>query len=150
MEDEMSYERLIAEHARIDAILGRLKALVEADQPCASLAMLALSDLSSELSHHLEHEDSFIYPRMIVGQDQTARDVAWRFVTDFAALREDWQVYLAEWNTECIVEDWAMFCRESEAMIARIARRVRAENELLYTAALASGAIQLRERRKAA
>ena len=89
----MSYERLIAEHGRIDMGLGRLQLLVEADEPDAAAITISLSDLSRELSAHLDYEDSFIYPRMI----------------------------------------------------ARLTERIRAENELLYTAALQAGAIRLRK-----
>ena len=140
----MSYERLIAEHGRIDMALGRLQLLIEADAPDAGAVTICLSDLSCELTAHLEYEDSFIYPRLIASSDRQTSTTAREFVEDFAQLREDWELYLSEWNRDCIVADWAQFRHYTHVMIARLTERIRAENELLYAAALQAGAIRLR------
>ena len=141
----MSYERLIAEHGRIDMALGRLQRLIDADVADSSAVIIALSDLSRELTDHLDYEDSFIYPRMIASANPQASAMAQEFVEDFAQLRADWGLYLGEWNSECIAEDWAEFRHQTVTMVARLAERVRAENELLYAAALQVNAIRLRK-----
>ena len=141
----MSYETLIAEHGRIDMALGHLQRLIDADAPDTIAVTLALSDLSAELSHHLAHEDSFIYPRMIATGNTGISATAQEFVEDFAQLRADWGVYLTEWTAECIEADWLSFKFDTCRMIVRLAERVRAENELLYVAALQAGAIRLRK-----
>lgn len=141
----MSYERLIAEHGRIDMALGRLQLLIEADARDPGAVTIGLSDLSRELTHHLDYEDSFIYPRMIASGNAMAATTAQEFVEDFAQLRADWGLYLGEWNSECIAADWDGFRHETRRMIARLADRVRAENDLLYAAALQAGAIRLRK-----
>jgi iron-sulfur cluster repair protein YtfE (RIC family) len=145
----MSYERLIAEHALIDAALVRLQALVAAPEPDLPAVTIALADLSGELSHHLAHEDSFLYPGLIGSHNAEARRVATRFVQDFEQLRRDWDLYLREWTAECIGEDWDAFGIETVNMIARLDQRVKAENALLYTEALRTGAIPLRDLRAA-
>lgn len=141
----MSYERLIDEHAQIDVVLERLRALVEAETPDLPAVTIALSNASSELTHHLAHEDSFIYPRMIGGESDVARDAATAFVSDFAALRDDWALYLSEWNAECIGSDWQTFRAATLTMIERLAKRVEAENTVLYAAALRESIIPLRD-----
>lgn len=140
----MSYETLIAEHARIDRAVARLGALTRADTPDVPAVVIALSDLSGELAHHLAHEDSFIYPRMIAGPNPDAAAVAASFVNEFAALTHDWERYLGEWNSECIAADWDQFRHDTEAMNARLALRVARENEVLYSVALNASAIPLR------
>ncbi len=145
----MSYERLIAEHALIDAALSRLEALVAVAVPDLPAAIIALADLSGELAHHLAHEDSFIYPGLIQGRNPEARRVAERFVADFEELRDAWNLYLREWTPDCIAGDWEIFRIETGTMIVRLAQRVKAENALLYAEALRTGAIPLRDRRAA-
>jgi iron-sulfur cluster repair protein YtfE (RIC family) len=141
----MSYERLIAEHGRIDMALGRLQRLIDEDLPDSLAVVIGLSDLSRELSAHLAFEDSFIYPRMIASANPQASATAQEFIEDFAQLGQDWRVYQGEWNAECIAADWAEFRHQTRAMIARLAERGRAENQLLYAAALQAGAIRLRK-----
>lgn len=145
----MSYERLIAEHALIDAALARLEALVAAAIPDIPAVIIGLADLSNELAHHLAHEDSFIYPRLIQGRNPRARRVAERFVEDFDELRGAWNLYLREWTSDCIAGDWEIFRIETGTMIVRLAHRVKAENALLYAEALRTGAVPLRDQRAA-
>lgn len=140
----MSYERLIAEHGRIDMALGHLQRLIDAEEPDSPAVVIALSDLSRELTHHLDYEDSFLYPRLIASANPQASAAAQEFAEDFAQLRGDWNLYLTEWHAECIAADWAEFTHHTRTIVARLADRVRAENELLYAAALQVGAIRLR------
>ena len=142
----MSYERMIAEHGQIDRGLYRLQLLIEAGEPDASAVTILLSDLSQDLTAHLEYEDRIVYPRMLASADEHTSSTARAFVEDFAQLRRDWELYFSEWNRDCIVADWAEFCRYTRSMIARLTARIRAENEQLYTAALQAGAIRLRRR----
>ncbi|UZK66108.1 hemerythrin domain-containing protein [Sphingomonas sp. M1-B02] len=140
----MSYERLIAEHDRIDDAVSQLLALVEVETPDVDAIIIDMAVLSCELSEHLAHEDSFIYPRMIAAQNTGMSDAAKRFVLEFSTLRADWVQYLAEWGRETILADWETFSAETRAMLARLAARISAENNLLYPAALREGAINLR------
>ena len=141
----MSDERLIAEHGRIDMALGRLSLLIEADTPDTAAVTIGLSDLSRELVAHLSYEDSHIYPSMIASANPQAALTAQEFVEDFVQLREDWRVYQGEWNAECIAGDWAEFRHQTRTIVSRLAERGRAENQLLYAAALQAGAIRLRK-----
>jgi iron-sulfur cluster repair protein YtfE (RIC family) len=140
----MNYERLIAEHARIDLAVGDMLGLVGEATPDVDAVVLKLSDLAGELREHLAHEDSFIYPAMIAARDTLISDTAKNFVAEFAALRHDWGLYLSEWSAETIQTDWETFRTETRSMMNRLAARVSAENELLYPAALQHGVISLR------
>lgn len=141
----MSYERLMREHARIEIAAKRLLELVSAADPLVDAVVIALSDLSQELGAHLAHEDSFIYPRMIQGENTLMRDAANAFAAEFASLRTDWSIYLSEWGTECIAADWLHFREATHAILDRLQRRIDAENNILYTTALREGAVTLRE-----
>jgi iron-sulfur cluster repair protein YtfE (RIC family) len=141
----MNYQRLMDEHDRIDAALATLYALSRSARPDLPAVIIGLSDLAGELDRHLAHEDSFIYPRMISGASGGASDVALAFIDDFARLRADWALYLREWTTDAIAADWTGFREETQSMMARLADRVKAENTLLYAAALQASAIQLRD-----
>jgi iron-sulfur cluster repair protein YtfE (RIC family) len=144
METQVSYKRLIDEHARIDERTQLLTELVSAAEPDVPAVLIALSDLSCELTQHLAHEDSFIYPRMIAARDTELAESASAFVHDFAALRSDWCLYLTEWTSDAIAGDWQTFQQETRAILARLATRVWAEDELLYPAAFRNGLIPLR------
>ena len=141
----MSYERFIAEHARIDASGEALLELTGADQPDVPAVIIALSDLSCELTGHLAHEDSLIYPRMIAARNTELSETASHFVEEFAALRADWDVYLREWGSDAIAGDWQEFREQTRSILARLAKRVRAENDLLYPAAFRAGLLPLRD-----
>jgi hypothetical protein len=143
----VNYETLIAEHDQIAARTARLELLIQSGTPDVAAVVLALSDLSREVTHHLAHEDSFIYPRMIAGGNFECSAVAMAFIAEFADLTREWQAYLGEWNSECIAADWDHFRRETVTLLARIADRIRAENDVLYVVALKNNAIHLRERR---
>ncbi|HEX8302020.1 hemerythrin domain-containing protein [Sphingomonas sp.] len=107
--------------------------------------MIALSDLSQELGAHLAHEDSFIYPRMIQSDNALTREAASAFTAEFASLHADWTMYLNEWNSECIAEDWDHFSLVTLSILDRLQRRVDAENNILYTTALRESVLSLRE-----
>lgn len=141
----MSYERLLFEHDQIDRALAKLRRLTEAAVPDVTAVSIALSELASDLSDHLAHEDSFIYPRMIESSVGHVASIARHFVDEFVALTGDWKTYLVEWLPESIAGDWAGFKRDTDAIIARLAARVRAENSVLYSAALNHGLITLRD-----
>ena len=140
----MSYERLLFEHDQIDLALARLRRLTDAAEPDVAAVSLALSHLAAELGDHLAHEDSFIYPRMIESAVGHVASIARQFVEEFDALTTDWKIYLVEWLPESIAADWAGFKRDTDAIMARLAARVRAENSVLYSAALNHGLIPLR------
>ena len=111
------------------------------DVPAVSAA---LANLATQLSDHLAREDSFIYPRMIESSVGRVSSIARRFIEEFDSLTADWKTYLAEWLPDCITGDWDGFRHETEAIIARLAARVRAENNVLYSTALSHGLITLR------
>lgn len=143
----MSFERLIAEHALIEATARQLLELASAARCDLPAVAQTLERLASELTDHLAHEDSFIYPRMIAAENTEMAEAAQGFVDEFSTLRTDWSRYLGEWTGDAIASDWHRFGEETRVLLTRLAKRVRAENDLLYPAALRSGVIPLRAAR---
>ncbi|MES2097516.1 MAG: hemerythrin domain-containing protein [Pseudomonadota bacterium] len=141
----MNLEKLMAEHDRIDVAIAALAASIANEEPNTAAVTCALFDLNNELTEHLAHEDSFIYPKMIGGKNAAGAATARQFVKDFENLRTEWDNYLVEWQPECIEHDWAHFRESTVWMTDQLSKRVSAENTLLYTAALKSGSITLRD-----
>ncbi|OQW77622.1 MAG: hypothetical protein BVN32_07575 [Proteobacteria bacterium ST_bin14] len=141
----MTYQRLLQEHDRIDAQLVRMTNIVEHPDEDAVGATLVLCDLAEELRVHLAHEDSLMYRPIVAAKKREFADAADQFCREFAALRDDWNRYLVEWTTGMIQSDWAGFRESTLSIIDRLSARVRAENDLLYIAALQAGIIPLRE-----
>lgn len=140
----MTFEQLMDEHDRIDGHLGRLTAVVRQDTEDAVGATLALCDLAEELRLHLAQEDSLMYRPIVAAQKPAFAKTADEFCRQFDALRCDWERYLIEWTPDLIRADWTGFQISTIDIIDRLTARVRAENDLLYTAALQAGAIPLR------
>src|SRR3569833_1788703 len=135
----MSYERLLREHDRIDQALLQLQRLTRAAVPDVPAVSAALSHLAGELTYHLAHEDSFIYPRMIESRIGQVASIARQFVDEFESLTTDYKVYLREWLPDCIAGDWDGFREETETKDAQHRTRDHAENSVLYSAALNHG-----------
>lgn len=140
----MSYEQLLLEHDQINRALARLLRLTEAVVPDVPAVSGALSQLAAHLLDHLAHEDSSIYPRMIHSKVGQVASIARQFIDEFEAMTADCKTYLAEWLPDCIEGDWEGFQRDTAAMAVRLQARVRAENSVLYSAALNHGLIALR------
>lgn len=145
MQDQIDFFRLVSEHDTIDAGIDALKRLTTAAEMDLEAVLAALATLSVDLREHLAHEDSFIYPMMIEQDRTNSHEVAQSFVSEFAALRADWNAYLAEWTADCIEADWGNFCWQTASMMTRLGLRVMRENEVLYLRALQNGRIRLRE-----
>ncbi|OYW22392.1 MAG: hypothetical protein B7Y98_05145 [Sphingomonas sp. 32-62-10] len=143
--DAMTYERLMQEHDRIDHHLDRMTYLIQQENEDAVGATLILSDLADELRLHLAHEDSLMYRPMVAAHRPAFIKTADDFCRQFETLRCDWDRYLVEWTTGIIRADWVGFRASTLIIIERLKARVRAENDLLYAAALQAGAITLRE-----
>lgn len=139
----MSIDRLIKEHDGIDHAIGNMATAITSSTSDAVTATLALSDLAEQLRCHLAHEDSYIYAEAARDANSGFAKTAEQFITEFKELRADWDIYLREWTTDCMTVDWAGFQAETRSIIARLADRVKAENEVLYTAGLQHGVIPL-------
>ena len=142
----MSYQRLIHEHAEIDKLSRRLEMEVERPEPDVQGVAALLGELSLAVKEHLAAEDRSVYERLIGAK----HDKAWRaevdFEATFQALASDWTTYLADWMTaDGIENDWPTFAEETLGMMSRLRQRVRDETDLIYPMALQRGFIRLRE-----
>ena len=139
-----SFERLIGEHAEITVLARTLARTIEAgeDADAKHAALIALAD---DLADHLAREDADIYPRLMMGTDEGAASAAREAVRKFETLAADWTVYVARWSRDAIDADAQGFAEDSAEILARLAARVKVENDLLYPMALRAAQITLRE-----
>lgn len=140
----VSFERLIREHHRIGQLADQLRDLVDEPED-AQRALLALGRLADILVAHLLVEDAHIYPELLLSRDTGNAAMAGEVVSQFAKLTSDWSAYNARWTEASIAADWPRYRAETHAILARLADRIRIENELLYPMALRSAQITLRE-----
>lgn len=140
-----SYQRLADDHRRIEDLTSALASCVDSrqSQPCQAYDLLHA--LTIELDEHLAFEDCALYPKLMLASGHGSVKTAAQFRVDLTILKADWTSYLSEWSSEAIASDWSTYADETRRMLARIEARVRAENELLYPAALQRSAISLRE-----
>jgi hypothetical protein len=139
-----SFERLIGEHAEITTLARTLTRAIEAgeDADTKHAALIALAD---DLADHLAREDADIYPRLMMSADEGAASAAREAVRKFETLAADWTVYVARWSRDAIDADAQGFAEDSADILARLAARVKVENDLLYPMALRAAQITLRE-----
>lgn len=139
-----SFERLIGEHAEITALARTLTRAIEAgeDADAKHAALIALAD---DLTDHLAREDADIYPRLMMSADEGAASAAREAVRKFETLAADWAVYVTRWSRDAIDADARGFAEDSADILARLAARVKVENDLLYPMALRAAQITLRE-----
>lgn len=139
----MSYQRLIEDHDLIDQLARKLETIAEADCAEPVEAVRVLMNLSCAVSEHLAYEDRTVYSRLIDAKPRLA-EPAIDFEQTFQQLRADWLAYLSDWNGETLTLDWACFCDETKAMMARLRTRVGDETDLIYPTAMQRGLIRLR------
>jgi hypothetical protein len=140
----MSYQRLIAEHARIDAAMLHLQACADAVVPDCAAAARALADAATLLRDHITHEGACLYSELIVSGAHPFSQTAQEFAATLSVLQRDCVRYFTAWNAESLRADWSGFRRETLAIATRLAERGVAENALLYTPALRESVIPLR------
>ncbi len=141
-----SFELLINEHEMLMRAAGDVdRALLKGAGQNAG-AMAALERLSVLLDDHLAREDEELYPQLMLCGDTKTAQMAEDFAAEFSELRLDWRRYLERWRPGADAGNWAAFCRATRAILARLAERIRQENDLLYPAALEASIITLRAR----
>lgn len=144
-----SFERLIGEHAEITVLARTLARTIEADEN-ADTKHAALAALADDLADHLAREDADIYPRLMTSADEATASAARDAVAKFETLAADWTIYVARWSRDAIDADAQGFAADSANILARLAARVKVENDLLYPMALRAAQITLREEQIAA
>jgi hypothetical protein len=139
----MSYQRLIAEHARIDAAMATLRACADATAPdCTTVT--ALADAATLLRDHIAHEGDCLYSDLIVSGAHPFSRTADEFAVTLTVLQRDCVRYFTTWTPDTLRTDWREFQRQTRTMAARLAARGVEENALLYTPALRESVIALR------
>jgi hypothetical protein len=137
-------ERLVSEHDALGRLADTLVVAVNAAPRDLPEIMNARSQLAVALDEHLGKEDGFLNEQSLRGTETDFASALERFQSDFAMLREDWEIYLAEWNGDVIAHDFDQFRNTTVEIIARLTARMQHENTLLYPLALQQGRIKLR------
>ena len=139
-----SFERLIREHAEITMLARDLTRAIERGADAVT-RHAALSALAGDLSDHLAREDAELYPALMLSADEGAASAARDAIRKFETLAADWRVYAGRWTRAAIAGDPLGFAKDSAEILARLAARVKVENDLLYPQALRAAQITLRE-----
>ncbi len=98
------------------------------------LISLRIGNLSGILLIHLQHEDMFLYPKLIEHPDDTISGLARKFhqeMGDLSAQFEDYQQRYLK-NPEELVKNTGTFITETEQMLYKISKRVEREEFELY------------------
>ena len=144
-----SFERLIGEHANITVLARSLARTIEGGTD-ADTQHAALCALAGDLADHLAREDADIYPQLMMSADEGAASAARDAVAKFETLAADWTIHVARWSSDAIHADAQGFAEDSAKILARLAARVKIEDDLLYPMALRAAQITLREEQIAA
>lgn len=137
-------ERLIKEHELLGMLAEAVIAALRTSPRDIPSIVAARNELAVTLNEHLAKEDGFLYQRSLSENEIDFAGALDKFERDFAALREDWNIYLEEWSADLIAHDFDQFAEATEALLNRLGARIAHENRLLYPLALQSGRIRLR------
>ena len=136
----LSYQQLVDDHDRIEAIADTILEMTQAPKPDAAAIATRLAELAIVVADHLGQEDGLLYPRLVTSGDGKQQ----RIGEQFELLKRDWLEYLREWPVETITADTPAFAAETAEILLRLKTRVRLESDLLYSSALRNGKISLR------
>ena len=117
----MSYQRLVAEHDRMEVMIDTIIALTEASPAAPAAASRELVSLATLVRDHLREEDELLY-RTIAKASQRPSAEAEQLIFEFEALKADWGDHIRGWGRECIAADWNGLRQETAAVLTAGAR----------------------------
>jgi hypothetical protein len=102
----------------------------------ATPARAALSKLIGSLNLHISSEDRILYPELSVHKDPSVAAIAKKFAVEMKSTAGLVASYNTKWGTPSQIKaDPNGFVRDSKAIIAALADRIKRENNELYAAA---------------
>lgn len=139
--DRRSWRRLSQDHARIEAACLSLLSLAREGPRRSRDASAGLFSLSVTVADHLGVEDEVIdlVAQAVAAGYSHAEALAMR--EELAALRRDWTGFLCRWVEVEVAAAWEAFVVDLQAILGRLARQVRREDQILYGRAYDLGVI---------
>ena len=123
--------RVRREHDALEQSAAELQLLIAEGPSTCQQVFEQLAAYASVLSEHLlgEHD--------VLESAQLGRETSLNFGSmrpELKALRWDWEEYLSVWTADTASDDWEVFMEHSLAILDRVRRRIRHENDLLNAA----------------
>lgn len=87
---------------------------------------------SQALRAHLKYEDWAIYPALLRHADPSISAAAASLKTEMGGLEQSLSDYTRYWITNPVEENWAEYCRDTNALADALMRRLRQEDRQLY------------------
>jgi hypothetical protein len=102
----------------------------------ATPARTILSKLIGSLNLHIAAEDKILYPELAAHKDPTVSAIAKKFAVEMKSTAGAVVAYNTKWATATAIKaDPEGFVRDSKAIVAALADRIKRENNELYAAA---------------
>ena len=125
--------RLLRDHDALLLIAEQLGHIVAQPQPPTSgIISTLLTKLADTLVIHLKAEDWIVYPSLLGHKDPVIAATARRFTDEMGSLADAYGEYRKSWNDAAIAADWSSFCRDTDALVAALTKRIARENADLY------------------
>lgn len=139
----MDLEQLKIEHDMIDRQAADLLDMAAGSPSVHDAASARLARLATLVASHLKKENALVYATVAKVRGRSAAQV-WAIITEYDALKADWEAYLAEWSALQVANAWAEFQHDTAAILTRLRARVQEETQWLYPLALEHGVLRMR------
>lgn len=136
----MSYQRLMQDHATIEALIADLLHATAGEAHPARASAL-LERLAVVVRDHRAREGAVLRATMesAAGDRHAATAVA--AMHDVGELEEDWSQYLYRWSPDAVAGQWPLFCRVTAVMMPMVRAELAREAGILYSLAVHLGVL---------
>ena len=91
-----------------------------------------LSEMIGKLQIHLTMEDKALYPAMMKSPDKGVRETATKFNAEMGGIKAVVTSFSSKWTSDAIEKSPAEFCKECGGIFSALAKRIEAEDAVLY------------------
>lgn len=129
-------ETLKAQHSELIGMVGELSRELDPTvlKHNASKASDMLKRFTSRLQFHLNMEDKFVYPMLLIKDNEDVKTITRNFVEEMGSLLEAYTEFAGKWDTpEKIEAGPEGFVSEIKGIFAALGRRIEKEDKELYT-----------------
>lgn len=134
----MSYQLLMRDHARIDALFDALLDL--RDGPArVDAAMKVLCDLTDAIRAHQADERHALTATVQAALCDRHGEAAVAAMTQVTEQADQWAAFLYRWTDEAIARDWHAFGEASAVIVSVLRERLDYEASVLYSLAVHYG-----------
>ena len=131
----MSYQRLIADHDSIDALIAELLAVADG-APCPMSASGVLARLAAAVRDHRVAEDAILSDTLGAATGNRHARAAIAAMRDLDDVEEAWTLYLYRWSPSEISAAWEAFAEDTRSLMSVIRLELAREAGILYSLAV--------------